>query len=92
MPVVADRDGDALGAEERWLIARRLLHEPGLDLVDRVAGSFVLLYAQTLSRVAVMTKDQMSATDGVVTVRFARNDVEIAHPLGGLISTLAATG
>ena len=92
VPVVAERDGDALGAEERWTIARRLLHEPGLGLVDRVAGSFVLLYAQTLSTVAVMTKDQVSATDGVVTVRFARNDVEIAHPLGGLISTLAATG
>lgn len=92
VPVVAERDGDALGAEERWTIARRLLHEPGLDLVDRVAGSFVLLYAQTLSTVAVMTKDQVSATDGVVAVRFARNDVEIAQPLGGLVSTLAATG
>lgn len=92
VPVTAERDGDALGAEERWTIARQLLHEPGLDLVDRVAGSFVLLYAQTLSGVAVMTKDQVSVTDGVVAVRFARNDVEIAQPLGGLITTLAATG
>lgn len=39
-----------------------------------------------------MTKDQVSVTEGVVTVRFARDDVEIAEPLGGLITTLAATG
>ena len=39
-----------------------------------------------------MTKDQVSVTEGVVAVRFARNDVEIAQPLGGLITTQAATG
>jgi hypothetical protein len=57
VPPVLERDGDALGAEERWAIVRRLLHDRDLELVDRVAGSFVLLYAQTLSRVAVMATD-----------------------------------
>lgn len=91
VPPLPERDGDALAAEERWVIARRLLHDRDLDLVDRVAGSFVLLYAQTLSRVAVMTTAQVSSRDSSVVVRFARHDVDIPQPLAGLVATLAST-
>lgn len=92
VPVPAQHDGDALDAEHRWQIARRLLHDTGLELIDRVAGSFVLLYAQPLSRITVMTTDQVSVDGRQVTVRFARHDVEIPAPLAHLVATLAATG
>lgn len=92
VPVPAQHDGDALDAEHRWQIARRLLHDTGLELIDRVAGSFVLLYAQPLSRIAVMTTDQVGVHSHDVTVRFARHDVDIPEPLARLVATLAATG
>lgn len=86
------RDGDAIGAEQRWLTARRLLNDLDLELLDRVAGSFVLLYAQTLSRIAVMTTDQVRVRDGGVAVRFARQEVEVPEPLASLVATLATDG
>jgi len=58
--VLPEHPGDALDAEDRWAIARRLLHDDQLDLTDRVAGSFVLLYAQPLSRIAVINRDQVT--------------------------------
>lgn len=88
--VQSTRPGDALDAEDRWRIARRLLHDDGLALIERVAGSFVLLYAQPLSRIAVMTQDQISVhDDGHVTVRFATHDLEVPEPLARLVATLA---
>jgi len=41
---------------------RRLLNDPDIDLADKISGSFVLLYAQPLSRIAVMTFDQITVT------------------------------
>jgi hypothetical protein len=84
-----EHPGDALDAEERWDIARRLLHDNNVGLIDRVAGSFVLLYAQPLSRVAVMTQDQVAVdADGHVSVRFATHALEIPEPLAALVATL----
>ena len=85
-------DGDALDADHRWMIARRLLHDDSLELCDRVAGSFVLLYAQPLSRVAVLTHNQITTTSDTVSVLFGRHPIEIRAPLDQLVATLAATG
>ena len=87
-----DHDGDALDADHRWTIARRLLHDDSLELLDRVAGSFVLLYAQPLSRVAVVTHEQITTRSGTVSVRFGRHPIDIPAPLDSLVATLAATG
>lgn len=84
-----ERAGDALDAEERWAIARRLLHDDDIDLTDRVAGSFVLLYAQPLSRVAVMTQDQVVLHDqDRVSVRFATHELDLLDPLATLVASL----
>jgi hypothetical protein len=85
-------DGDALDADDRWMIARRLLHDDSLELLDRVASSFVLLYAQPLSRVAVVTHDQITISNATVSVLFGRHAIEIPAPLDQLVATLAATG
>jgi len=84
--------GAALDAEQRWAIIGRLLHEPGIDLADRVAGSFVLLYAQPLTRIATMTIDQIATTDTGTTIRLGAHDLNVPETLAGLITTLAATG
>ena len=55
----ANRDGAALSEEDHWRLAHRLLHDPDIAIVDRVAGSFVLLYGQQLSRIAAMTRGQV---------------------------------
>jgi hypothetical protein len=87
--VLPEHPGDALDAEDRWSIARRLLHDEQLELVDRVAGSFVLLYAQPLSRIAVTTRDQITVEDGAVSVRFATHHLDLPEPLASLVATLA---
>jgi hypothetical protein len=89
--VLPEHPGDALDAEDRWVIARRLLHDDQLELVDRVAGSFVLLYAQPLSRIAVITHDQITLHDhGTVSVRFATHHLDLPEPLATLVATLAS--
>jgi hypothetical protein len=88
--VIPEHPGEALDAEDRWAIARRLLHDDQLDLIDRVAGSFVLLYAQPLSRIAVITHDQVALHDnGTVSVCLATHDVDLPEPLAALVATLA---
>ncbi len=87
-----EHDGHALDTDERWTIARRLLHDDSVELLDRVAGSFVLLYAQPLSRVAVVTHEQITTSSDTVSVRFGRYAIEIPVPLDQLVATLAVTG
>lgn len=92
-PPLPCRPGDALDAETRWKIIRTLLRDPGIDVADRVAGCFVLLYAQPLSRVAVMTVDQIATNhDTGISVCFGTQDLVVADPLAGYLTTLTATG
>jgi hypothetical protein len=92
VPPTRSRPGDALDPEQRWAVISRLLGDPDIEVSDRVAGAFVLLYAQPLSRVATMTTDQVATTDTGVTVRFGAQSIDVPEPLGGFITTLAATG
>jgi len=78
--------GDALDPEQRWSIIHRLLTETDIDPVVRIAGSFVLLYAQPLSRIAVMTLDQVAVDDSGVSVRFGGAQLTIPDPLGALLA------
>jgi hypothetical protein len=87
--VIPEHPGDALDAEDRWTIVRRLLHDDQLDLIDRVAGSFVLLYAQPLSRIAVITREQVTLRDAAVSMCFAAHQLDLPEPLAGLVATLA---
>ena len=86
------RPGDALEHETRWTIIAKLLRDPGIELADRVAGSFVLLYAQPLSRIAVMTVNAVTTTDTDTLVRFGTLAVVVPEPLATHLTTLTATG
>jgi hypothetical protein len=79
------RAGPAAGEDTRWALARRLLHEPGIAAIDRVAGCFLLLYGQQLSRIAGMTRAQVRDHATVLTVRFGRSDAAIPEPLAGFV-------
>lgn len=86
------RTGTATDPDQRWAQVARLLHDDGLDVVDRVAGCFLLLFGQQQSRIAVMTTDQVTPRDGEVFVRFSRHDVPVPEPLGALLLQLIADG
>jgi len=92
VPPVRSGPGDALDAETRWAIIAKLLRDPGIELADRAAGSFVLLYAQPLSRVAVMPIDAVTTTDTGVSVRFGTQVVVVPDPLATHLTTLVAAG
>lgn len=91
-PPLRTGPGDALDAEARWAIIAKLLHDPGIELADRVAGNYVLLYAQPLSRVAAMTLDMVTLTDGRVSVHFGAQPVIVPEPLATHVAALVTTG
>jgi hypothetical protein len=49
------------------------------------------MYAQQLSRIAVMTRSQVHDNDNVLTIRFGRGDVIIDQPLAGHIRAQLTT-
>lgn len=70
LPTLGRTTGTAIDADERWALVSRLLHDDTLEVTDRVAGSLLLCYGQQLSRIAVMTIEQVHRHDGVVAMRF----------------------
>jgi hypothetical protein len=84
--------GTAISGSCRWDLATRLLHDDSIDVTDRAAGCLVLLYGQTMTRIAAVTTSQITRHDDSVTIRFGKNDVPVPAPLGGLLLTLAADG
>lgn len=91
VPSMQSGPGDCLDPEARWAIIATLLHDPDIDPADRVAGSFVLLYAQPLSRIAVMTTDAVT-TSTDVTVGFGPQPVIVPAPLDAYLNQLVAGG
>ena len=50
--------------EQRWAVARRLIHDDTLDIADRVAGALVVLYAQPITRIVLLTTAHVDAAEG----------------------------
>lgn len=74
-------------ADERWTLARRLLHDHTLDTIDRVTGLLLLLYAQPLARIATLTVDQLTqrVTDRGVQLRLGSKALVLPPPLDALL-------
>ncbi|MDP8929865.1 MAG: hypothetical protein M3O70_15170 [Actinomycetota bacterium] len=77
-----------LANDERWAIARRLLHDDGLDPADRVVGTLVVLYAQPLARISRLHIDDIVDDDRGLYLSFGRDRVLIPQPLAGLLRQL----
>ncbi len=74
--------------EQRWALARRLLHGGDLDPADRVVGALVVLYAQPLTRIARLRLEDLHDVDGEIHVSFGGDRVHMPGPLGDLLREL----
>jgi hypothetical protein len=74
--------------DARWTLARRLLHDDGIDPADRVAGALAVLYAQHLTSIAALRLDDLHDLDGQMHVSFGRDRVHMPGPLGQLLREL----
>ncbi len=74
--------------EQRWAIARRLVHDDTLDAADRVAGALVVLYAQPLVRICALSTDQVQTDGKTVTLRLGDAPLELQEPFATLIQSL----
>ena len=77
--------------EARWAQARRLLHEPGIDTADRVAGLLVLLYAQWPAATSRLTLDHVHTDEHQVLLRLGREPVLLPEPLATHTRELVAS-
>ncbi len=70
----------------RWAGVEMLLHDDSFRLYTRVAGLFMLLFAQPLARICRMRADQINRLpDGLVTVTFDSFAIELPTPLDRLV-------
>lgn len=76
--------------EQWWQAVRTLLADDSITLYARVAGLFVILFAQPLCDVVAMTRDQVTHQNGKVFVAFDVTPVEMPDPLDRLITAQLA--
>lgn len=74
--------------EQRWAIARRLVHDDTLDIADRVAGALIVLYAQPVTRIVLLTTAHVEAVDAQVRVCLGADRLELPEPFATLITKL----
>ena len=87
-PHPAGSSPTAVGAEDRWALARRLLHDDTIDIADRVAGAFAVIYAQPVARIARLSRADVTETAEGVLVRFGSDHVQMPKPLDDLVRQL----
>lgn len=82
---------NALNDDQRWTIARQLLHDTTIDTEDRLAGLLLLLYAQRPSAIGLLTTDQITIADDQVSISFGRIPIRLPHPVDELARSAVAT-
>lgn len=74
--------------DQRWVMARNLLHSNEIALPYRVAGLLVLLYAQPMATLVEMTVDQVARRDDGVYLRLGPLPLHLPEPLDVLVVQL----
>ena len=92
IPGPVRHSGTAIADSQRWDLAARMLHDSSIEVTDRVAGCLVLLYGQTMTRIAALTTSQVTQHDNSVTIQLGHHDVPVPGPLGDLLIALIADG
>jgi len=79
-------------ADQRWQLARQLLHNDTLPAADRAAGLLVLLYGQTLTRISRLRRADLDLdtdpSSGIVHLRLGADPIKIGEPLTTLLQSL----
>jgi hypothetical protein len=75
-------------AELRWSLARQLLHDDSINDVDRVVGLLVLFYAQPVTRISLLTVDQIAHDRHGVHIKLGTEPIDLPEPLSDLVLRL----
>jgi hypothetical protein len=75
--------------DQRWALARSLLHDNGHDPGDRVAGLLVLLFGQRPGRIARLTTGHVSLDAERTTLTLGATPIRIPEPLASHLHDLA---
>jgi len=70
-----------LPADQRWALLRRCLTDAQLSTPLRVAGSLVLLYGQTPTRIVTLTQHDVTRLGGMTYITASTAGVD-AHSVG----------
>jgi hypothetical protein len=74
--------------DQRWSLARQLLHDDSIALPDRVAGLLVLLYAQRATRITQLTTGNITITDNGVKLLLGKAPITVPEAFGDLLEAL----
>jgi hypothetical protein len=74
--------------DQRWSLARQLLHGDSITLPDRVAGLLVLLYAQRATRITQLTTGNITITDNGVELLLGKAPITVPDAFGDLLEAL----
>ena len=74
--------------DKRWDLARWLLRDETLAPQDRVAGLFVLLYGQPLTRIVAIPRTAVHFNQQSVSVTVADDPIDLPEQLGHAVTLL----
>ena len=70
---------------KRWAILRRLLSDEALDLRERVAGGLLLLYAQPITKISRLRREDVTLNDeDQVLIALGQEPIPLPAPLAAL--------
>lgn len=82
---------DVIDSDARWDQARRLLHDDTLRAEERVAGLFVLLYAQGPAAISRLRLDHVHTDADQVRISFGTEPIVLPEPLATLVTDVVGT-
>jgi hypothetical protein len=88
IPAPRARGGPAVTVSDadRWQHVELLLHDDTIRHYTRIAGLFMLLFAQPLAHICRMRTDQVDhRPDGTIFVTFERTPIQMPDPLAAII-------
>lgn len=74
--------------DRRWSLARRLMADNTIALIDRVAGLLILLYAQRVAKITQLTTKHVTETDDGVELHLGGQPITVPEAVGNLINQM----
>lgn len=74
-----------MSVDELWTTVDRLAADETIEMTARIAGLFILLYAQSLATCVRLRQTDVTVTDSTVSVTFASDPIEMPPPVAQLV-------